>query len=269
MDEGAVGPLQPPFEEIEEAFNRALDESLEPRGPGLMFDYVESLHLAAGSSALDVGCGAGRHSIELARRFGLRVLGLDPVPAHLAEARAGLEKSGLSRNVRFAGGAVEDIPAPDEAFDLVWCRDVLSLVDDLDRAYQEIHRVLRPGGKALVYVMTATPRLEPGEARTVFGPLAVVDASMRPARIESAIRQSGLLLDRCEVLGTEWGEYDQEHTGKPGRNLLHMGRLLRQRERYVERFGEEYYEVKVADCLWHVYRLIGKLSSRLYALSKA
>jgi hypothetical protein len=44
-------------------------------------------------------------------------------------------------------------------------------------------------------------------------------------------------------------------------------RLLHDPDRYIERFGRRNYELKLADCLWHVYRLVGKLSSRIYVLS--
>jgi hypothetical protein len=51
------------------------------------------------------------------------------------------------------------------------------------------------------------------------------------------------------------------------RHLLHAARLLRDPERYVARFGKQNYDIKLGDCLWHVYRTIGKLSSRAYLFS--
>jgi hypothetical protein len=48
---------------------------------------------------------------------------------------------------------------------------------------------------------------------------------------------------------------------------LHAARLLREPERYITRFGKQNYDIKPGDCLWHVYRMIGKLSSRVYLLS--
>jgi hypothetical protein len=74
------------FDLVEEKFNEALDESLDPAGPGVLYDYVAGMGLAAGAIALDAGCGEGEHAIELSRRFGLRVTGIDPV-AHLPHDR--------------------------------------------------------------------------------------------------------------------------------------------------------------------------------------
>ena len=45
----------------------------------------------------------------------------------------------------------------------------------------------------------------------------------------------------------------------PEERLVHTARLLRDPHRYIQRFGEENYRVMLADCLWHVYRMIGKL----------
>jgi hypothetical protein len=78
---------------------------------------------------------------------------------------------------------------------------------------------------------------------------------------------AGLLIDECIILGIEWGEFFEAQSGKAGRLLLHAGRLLRDPERYIDRFGQRNYDIKFGDCLWHVYRLVGKLSGRIYVLS--
>jgi hypothetical protein len=51
--------------------------------------------------------------------------------------------------------------------------------------------------------------------------------------------------------------------------LLHAARLLRAPERYIAQFGQVAYDIKLGDCLWHIYRMIGKLSPRIYLLSAA
>ena len=260
------------YDLIEEDFNRALDASLSPRGPELLYELVAELPLERRLQILDLGCGEGRHSIELAKRFGATVYGIDPDPASLAEARRAVAEAretdvGLSDRVQFTTGRAEDIPLDDNSVDLVWCRDVLCLVEDLERAYAECRRVLRDGGRVVVYQMFATDRLEPREAAQLFGPLDCVASSIGPGRTESAARSAGFQVEDCIVLGTEWGEFFEEESGKAGRLLLHGGRLLRDPDRYVSRFGLHNYEIKLADCLWHVYRLVGKLSGRIYVLS--
>ncbi len=251
------------FDRIEEQFNLALDESLDPAGPDVLYEYVAQLGLAPGAVAVDVGSGRGRQAVELSRRFGLRVTGVDPVP----QRAEGSREQALPGAVSFLAGTAEDLPVPSGSADLVWCRDVLSLVVDLGRAYREFRRVLRPGGRAVIYQMFATRALEPGEAAFLLPVLGCSAAAMRPENTEAAIAGAGLRVDRRVILGTQWGEYAQEHGPQPGRHLLHAARLIRDPDRYISRFGKENYDIKVGDCLWHVYRMIGKLSGRVYLLS--
>lgn len=154
------------FAGIEEQLKTGLDASLAPRGPGMLYDLVAGLGLPSGSEVLDAGCGEGRHTIELARRFAFRVVGVDPVPRHIRVARDELATAGA------------DIPSPG-------------------------------------------------------------------------------------AVGFGLGEAN----GKAGRQLLHAARLLRDPAPIVERYGQANYDIALGDCLWHVYRMIGKLCDRVYLLS--
>lgn len=241
------------FEEVEERFHGALDESLDPRRPELLYEIVASFRLPAGAAAVDIGCGTGRHTRQLAERFGFDVIGVDPVT----------EPSGI----RFLPGSAEELPLPDESVDLVWCRDMLSHVVDLPRAFAEMRRVLRPGGRAMVYLMLATERLEPLEAAELWRLGGLVGGSFDAAALDAAIAGAGFRVDEQVEIGSEWGELAEEETGKPGRRLLWAARLLRDPDRYVTKFGRESYEVMLSDCLWHVYAMVGKLSRRAYALT--
>jgi len=92
---------------------------------------------------------------------------------------------------------------------------------------------------------------------------------MRPEVAEAAIEAAGLRIVQRIVLDSEWGEYAQESSGAGGRQLLHAARLLRDPSQYIRRFGQANYDIALADCLWHIYRMIGKLSARVYLLSPA
>lgn len=145
------------FPQVEGESLAALEESLEKRGPGLLFDLVAGLGLVPGAAALDVGCGEGEHALTLASRFGFAVTGIDPVSRHIEAARAAAAGKGLV----FECGRAEVIPVGAASMHLVWCRDVLVHVAELGRAYAEFRRVLRPGGRALVYQMFGSELLEP------------------------------------------------------------------------------------------------------------
>ena len=268
------------FPRVEAEFDAALDESLRPRGPEMLYDLVAEFGLAPGSRAVDVGCGEGEHTERLATRFGFDVLGVDPVPRHVEltgeraasgtreRAASGTgERAASGIRVRAVLGSVERLPVGDGTTDLIWCRDVLVHVSDLDLAYAEFRRVLRPGGRALIYQMYATDLLEPREAAAVFATMGVVPASADPRTTERAIAAAGLRVDACLELGPEWGEFAAENGGDPGRKLLNAARLRRDPARYIARFGAEAYEIMLGDSRWHVYRMLGKLSPRVYLLT--
>lgn len=100
----------------------------------------------SGLAALDVGCGAGLSLVRLAgHREVARVVGLEPSPGALRLARR-------HRAFELVQGSVLALPFADGCFDVVTCFDVLQhLPDGGDRrAADEIARVLRPGGVAVV-----------------------------------------------------------------------------------------------------------------------
>jgi ubiquinone/menaquinone biosynthesis C-methylase UbiE len=101
----------------------------------------------SGLDALDVGCGTGFLSFELAAR-GHRVTGIDFAAAMLSEAR---RKTALTNvSVWFEQGDAENLPFTALVFDLVVCRHVLWTLPHPEAAVAEWVRVLRPGGRLVV-----------------------------------------------------------------------------------------------------------------------
>lgn len=114
-----------------------------------------------GARVLDVGCGCGfdTYVASLLVGSGGRATGIDLTREMLDRAARPLE-SWRPRNVGFRQGSAEDLPFAPESFDLVISNGVLNLIPDKDRAYGELHRVLRPGGTlaaADLFVTEAIP----------------------------------------------------------------------------------------------------------------
>src|SRR5499433_795149 len=87
-----------------------------------------------GLRALDIGCGGGFLAEEFAA-LGCQVTGVDPSAVSIGTARAHAATRGLDIDYRVGTG--EQLPAPDSAFDLAYCCDVLEHVSDLDRVISE------------------------------------------------------------------------------------------------------------------------------------
>ncbi|ERN42460.1 methyltransferase domain protein [Rubidibacter lacunae KORDI 51-2] len=95
--------------------------------------------------ALDLGCGVGRHAIQLAQ-LGFEVSGLDGSSAGLEFATKTAEEQGVA--IDFIQGSMESLPYPDMTFDYVLAFNVIYHGDRpvVSRCISEIHRILKPGG---------------------------------------------------------------------------------------------------------------------------
>lgn len=101
-----------------------------------------------GSSVLDLGCGAGTDLLIAAQMAGPdgRVIGVDMTTPMLERARASAEQMGLS-NVELHESLIESLPIDDVSVDVVISNGVIDLVPDKEAVFDEIDRVLRPGGR--------------------------------------------------------------------------------------------------------------------------
>lgn len=114
------------------------------RRPDTFDPYLAALDAlpAPPERALDVGTGTGNGALEIARRFpAAEVIGVDLSPAMVAQAASKITPS-LADRVSFRWGDASSLPFPDSEFDLVAHNNMIPFFD-------EVTRVLRPGGHAL------------------------------------------------------------------------------------------------------------------------
>jgi ubiquinone/menaquinone biosynthesis C-methylase UbiE len=103
-------------------------------------------HLVGGQDLLDVGCGPGTITTDLASRVAPgRTIGIDLSPSVIAVARRRQQESGLT-NVLFEEGDVYRLSFDDSSFDVVYAHQVLQHLSDPVAALSEMRRVLRIGG---------------------------------------------------------------------------------------------------------------------------
>lgn len=150
--------------------------------------------------ALDIGCGAGFITEELAIA-GFAATGIDPSSVAIEAARAHAAAQGLA--IDYVVGVGEALPFADAAFDLVSCCDVLEHVSDLDRVVAETARVLRPGGLYLFDTInrTRTSRLIAIKAMQEWRLTRIMDTSIHdwsmfipPEELRSTLDGHGLEL---------------------------------------------------------------------------
>lgn len=112
-------------------------------------ELIESQRLESGSHVLDVGCGAGVLTIELARRRFV-IEALDSVPAMVELTDKAAEAAGVSSRVHVVEGNAHQLTFETGTFDGVAAMGVTPFLHSLPEALAEMSRVLKPGGLLVV-----------------------------------------------------------------------------------------------------------------------
>ena len=107
---------------------------------------VSRVEAGADDRVLDVATGTAAVAIELVRRKGCSVVGLDQSPEMLAEGRVRVERAELGGRIELVEGRAEQLPFDDASFDALTFTYLLRYVDDPGATLEGLARVVRPGG---------------------------------------------------------------------------------------------------------------------------
>jgi 2-polyprenyl-6-hydroxyphenyl methylase/3-demethylubiquinone-9 3-methyltransferase len=176
----------------------------------------------SGKRALEVGCGGGILSEEIAR-LGFDTTGIDPSEPSLRVAADHARAGGL--DIRYLKGVGESLPFPAGSYDVVFCCDVLEHVRDLPKVVSEISRVLKAGGVFIYDTFNRTPisRLVAIKIGQEWKSWAFMPADLHVWKMFIKPREIKSLLQMNHL---RW----IEHQGlKPDQSVFRIQRFLRQR----------------------------------------
>ena len=124
---------------------------------------VRHAGLSPGEVVLDIGSGGGIDTVLAAQQVGPtgRVIGLDTLPEMCERAREAAKDADVAPWCELREGEMEAIPLPDESVDVVISNGVINLSPRKSRAFAEIVRVLRPGGRICVADLVVNDELPP------------------------------------------------------------------------------------------------------------
>jgi ubiquinone/menaquinone biosynthesis C-methylase UbiE len=128
---------------------RALMPLIYQTRQAAVLDWITKLRLPASSQVLEIGCGAGVLTTEIARA-GYRIEAVDAAPAMVELTRQNAADKDVAERVTASLADVHALCFPEGKFDLVIAIGVIPWLHDVPRGLAEMQRVLKPGGSLIV-----------------------------------------------------------------------------------------------------------------------
>lgn len=200
--EGSASSCCQPSSEIEVIPLESLVTGQEVQIPQEVADFslgcgtpTQKAGLQLGEIVLDVGSGGGLDAILAAQIVGTegRVIGVDLTPAMIERARQSATKAGMT-NIEYRYGSADQLPIEDASVDVVISNCVVNLCADKGAVFNEIYRVLRPGGRLQIsdiVTNTSMPRKLINDAQSW---AACVSGALPEKEYLDLIQQAGLTL---------------------------------------------------------------------------
>ena len=138
-------------EDIHVGLYHRVDEPIFDASRRTVFYMASKLSIDENSRILDVGAGYGGAARFLAKTYGCHITALNLSEVENERNRTITHQQGLGDLIDVVDGSFEDIPFPDQAFDVVWSQDAILHSGNREQVLKEVYRVLKPEG---VFVFT-------------------------------------------------------------------------------------------------------------------
>jgi len=167
------------------------------RGQAATMELIALSGFGEGMHVLDVGCGVGGSARRLAQIAGCKVTGVDLSECYVSAARSLSELVGMQRQVSFEACSALDLSFADGVFDGIWSIQMNMNVDDKAAWLKELYRVLRPGGRLVLYEVCA------GSNAPVYFPVpwaqdAAMSFLLQPAAFRDEIVAAGFRVEHWQ-----------------------------------------------------------------------
>lgn len=156
------------------------------------------LGIKQGDNILELGCGKGRVAAHIASATNANITGINIEQSQLDSANLFAEKNQLTPQCKFVNKDFNELPFTfaDNSFDHIYENQALSLCRDLDKLFQELHRMLKPGGKLSLLEWVRLPDYNPenphhADLMRKIKPLIGAIGTPSPQEYEQALERAG------------------------------------------------------------------------------
>jgi glycine/sarcosine/dimethylglycine N-methyltransferase len=178
-------------------------------------------NIDSGTNVLDLGSGYGGSARRLATTRGCSVTCLNISETQNDANRSKNRQAGLADQIRVLHGSFDEIPAPDNSFDVVWSQDAILHASDRRKVLDEAFRVLKPGGEMIFTDPMQADDVPDGVLQPVYDRLSLPDLASMRFYGEAAQAVGFEVLDQIDLVHNLRSHYDfVRHELESRRGLL-------------------------------------------------
>ena len=186
-------------------------EAIPRQGPGDRASTERALgllpRLTSHHHILDIGCGSGAQTIDLARATAAKIVAVDRHEAFVTQLVKRAVDQGLGARIQAQVGDMNDLAFPDGSFDVIWCEGAIVIIVGFAKGLSACRRLLVPGGHMVVSELCWLRDNPPTEVKAFFDAEGAAVADMDARREDIADNGYRLVGDFVLPAAGWWENY--------------------------------------------------------------